>query len=195
MDLWEKCFDIVDKTLKLSNLKKEDINEIVLVGGSTRTPKIQEMVKKYFNGKEPLKTVNVDEIIAHGAALFPYLKDITINDILTNAIGISVGNRIFDIIIPIGTVFPLRKGFLLKYIKKYKIAKGNNLKIDIYEGNDKSVENNNFLGSINLMLNNDKKENNLEISMMIDETFTLNTIIKLSDKEIAKMQINLNINQ
>ena len=106
-----------------------------------------------------------------------------------------MGNGIFDIIIPIGTVFPLRKGFLLKHSKKYKIAKGNNLKIDIYEGNDKSVENNNFLGGINLMLNNDKKENNLEISMMIDETFTLITIVKLSEKEIAKMMINLNINK
>jgi len=49
------------------------------------------MVKEYFNGKEHLKTVNPDEIIAHGAALFPYLKDIKINDILTNAIRISVG--------------------------------------------------------------------------------------------------------
>ena len=82
---------IYDKTLKLSKLKKEDINEIILVEGSTKTPKIQEMVKEYFNGKEPLKTVNPDEIIAHGAARFPYLKDIKINDILTNGIGISVG--------------------------------------------------------------------------------------------------------
>jgi len=61
---------IYDKTLKLSKLKKEDINEIILVEGSTKTPKIQEMVKEYFNGKEPLKTVNPDEIIAPGAALF-----------------------------------------------------------------------------------------------------------------------------
>ena len=127
-----KMFKIVDKILKLSKLKKEDINEIILVGGSTRTPKIQEMVKEYFNGKEPLKTVNVDKIIAYGAAIFPYIKDIKINDILTNAIGISVGNGIFDIIIPIGTVFPLRKGFLLRFKKKYKIVKCDNLKIDIY---------------------------------------------------------------
>ena len=61
---------IYDKTLKLSKLKKEDINEIILLEGSTKTPKIQEMVKEYFNGKELLKTVNPDEIIAHGAALF-----------------------------------------------------------------------------------------------------------------------------
>ena len=53
MDLWKKCFK--DKILNLSKLKKKDINEIILVGGSTRTPKIQEMVKKYLNGKELLK--------------------------------------------------------------------------------------------------------------------------------------------
>ena len=70
MDFWEKCFKIVDKILKLSKLKKEDINEIILVEGSTKSPKIQEMVKEYFNGKEPLKTVNPDEIIAPDAALF-----------------------------------------------------------------------------------------------------------------------------
>ena len=106
-----------------------------------------------------------------------------------------MGNRIFDIIIPIGTVFPLRKGFLLKYSKKYKIDKGNYLKIDIYEGNDKSVKNNNFLGGVYLMLDNKEIQNYLEISMMIDETFYLNTTIKLSGKEIAKMQKKLNINK
>ena len=102
-----------------------------------------------------------------------------------------MGNGIFDIIIPIRTVFPLRKGFLLKYSKKYKIAKGNNLKIDIYEGNDKSVKNNSFLGGVYLMLNNNKIENNLEISMMIDETFTLNTTVRLSEKEITKIQYKI----
>ena len=51
MDLWEKYFKKVDEVIKLSKLKKEEIDEIILVGGSTRKPKIREMVKKYFNGK------------------------------------------------------------------------------------------------------------------------------------------------
>ena len=52
-----------------ANLKKEDIHEIVLVGGSTRIPKVQQLIKDYFNGKEPNKGVNPDEAVAFGAAV------------------------------------------------------------------------------------------------------------------------------
>ena len=52
-----------------ANLKKEDIDEIVLVGGSTRIPKVQQLIKDYFNGKEPNKGVNPDEAVAYGAAV------------------------------------------------------------------------------------------------------------------------------
>ena len=52
-----------------ANLKKEDIHEIVLVGGSTRIPKVQQLIKDYFNGKEPNKGVNPDEAVAYGAAV------------------------------------------------------------------------------------------------------------------------------
>ncbi len=67
-DLWEKCIIRTVKALKLADLKKEDIDEIILVGGSVRTPKIQEMVKNYFE-KEPLQNVNDDEVVAVGATL------------------------------------------------------------------------------------------------------------------------------
>ena len=72
MDLWEKCIKKIGEALKLAKLKKENIDEIILVGGSVRTPKIQEMVKKYFR-KEPLQNVNVDEVVAIGATLAPKL--------------------------------------------------------------------------------------------------------------------------
>ena len=73
MDLWKKCLIKIDEALQLAKLKKEEIDEIILVGGSTRTPKVKEMVKNYFNGKEPLQNVNPDEVVAYGAALVPYL--------------------------------------------------------------------------------------------------------------------------
>ena len=87
-DLWEKCIDKIEEALKLAKLKKENIDEIILVGGSVRTPKIQEMVKDYF-GKEPLQNVNVDEVVAVGATLAPTL-DLKLYDIITKSIGIEI---------------------------------------------------------------------------------------------------------
>lgn len=59
----------VQKVLEDSDLKKNDIDEIVLVGGSTRIPKIQQLVKEFFNGKEPSRGINPDEAVAYGAAV------------------------------------------------------------------------------------------------------------------------------
>ena len=68
MDLFKKTMGPVKKALEDAGLKKTDINEIVLVGGSTRIPKIQQMLKEMFDGKEPCKGVNPDEAVAYGAA-------------------------------------------------------------------------------------------------------------------------------
>lgn len=59
----------VQKVLEDAELKKSDIDEIVLVGGSTRIPKIQQLVKEFFNGKEPSRGINPDEAVAYGAAV------------------------------------------------------------------------------------------------------------------------------
>ena len=66
LNLWNKCLDKVEEALKKANLKKEDINEITLIGGCTRTPKIQQMIEERFNIK-PLQNVNAEEIVAQGA--------------------------------------------------------------------------------------------------------------------------------
>lgn len=69
MDLFKKTLRPVENALADANLKKSDIHEIVLVGGSTRIPKIQELLKDMFDGKEPCKGVNPDEAVAYGAAV------------------------------------------------------------------------------------------------------------------------------
>ena len=146
MDLWNKCIDKMKQTIKFTKIDKKDIDEIILVGGSTRTPKIKEMVKDYFNGKEPLQNINPDEIVAYGAIMSNYSK-ININDITTKAIGIQISNNMFDIIIPAGTVLPLRNQNLLKFSKYYMIRRNNSTNkifINIYEGNDEKIENNLF---------------------------------------------------
>ena len=69
MDLFRKCMEPVEKTLRDSKIDKSKINELVLVGGSTRIPKIQQMLSDFFNGKELNKTINPDEAVAYGATV------------------------------------------------------------------------------------------------------------------------------
>ena len=69
MDLFRKSMEPVEKTLRDSKIDKSKINELVLVGGSTRIPKIQQMLSDFFNGKELNKTINPDEAVAYGATV------------------------------------------------------------------------------------------------------------------------------
>lgn len=68
-DLFRSTMKPVQKVLEDGDLQKKDIHEIVLVGGSTRIPKIQQLVKEFFNGKEPTRGINPDEAVAYGAAV------------------------------------------------------------------------------------------------------------------------------
>ena len=67
MDLFKKTMAPVEKVMEDSGFKKSEIAEVVLVGGSTRIPKVQTLIKDYFNGKEPNKGINPDEAVAYGA--------------------------------------------------------------------------------------------------------------------------------
>jgi len=69
IDLFRKCMPPVENVLKDSGLSKDQIHEVVLVGGSTRIPKVQELIKNYFNGKELNRSINPDEAVAYGAAI------------------------------------------------------------------------------------------------------------------------------
>ena len=69
MDLFKKTLGPVEKVLADADLKKKEIDEIVLVGGSTRIPKVQELLRDYFNGKELNRGINPDEAVAYGATV------------------------------------------------------------------------------------------------------------------------------
>ena len=85
-DLWDKIFKEIDKVFNENkNIKKKDINEIILVGGSSRTPGIHEQIKKYFQKNMILQNVNVDEIVAKGAAVFK--NNIKLNNLTNHEIG------------------------------------------------------------------------------------------------------------
>merc|ERR1719164_110181 len=69
MDLFRKSMDPVEKVLRDSKIAKNRVHDVVLVGGSTRIPKVQTMLQEFFNGKEPCRSINPDEAVAYGAAV------------------------------------------------------------------------------------------------------------------------------
>jgi len=112
-DYIKKSIDLTKKTIKECGLKVSDIEEVVLVGGQTRMPKIQEEVKKLF-GKEPNKEINPDEVVAIGAAiqagiLAGEMKDVLLLDVTPLSLGIETLGGVNTILIPKNTTVPVTK--------------------------------------------------------------------------------------
>ena len=193
-DLWKKCIDKIEEALKLAKLKKENIDEIILVGGSVRTPKIQEMVKNYF-GKEPLQNVNVEEVVAVGATLAPRL--VKTHDIITKSIGIGIGNGNMAPIFEVGTVLPFKKN-PLKISQNFVVGGKNPLKkqvIKIYEGNDPIAKNNIFLGKFTLEIDKNQKEKKITILMELDHNSILKVIGKINDEKNKEIEIQMEFDE
>ncbi|CAL4918660.1 unnamed protein product [Urochloa decumbens] len=118
MDLFKKTLGPVRKALADAKLDKSDIDEIVLVGGSTRIPKVQELLTEMFDGKEPNKGINPDEAVAYGAAVQGSIlsgeggdetKDILLLDVTPLTLGIETAGGVMTQVIPRNTRIPVRR--------------------------------------------------------------------------------------
>ncbi|CAN1189443.1 Heat shock 70 kDa protein BIP1 [Linum perenne] len=116
-DLFEKTLEVVKSTIEDSGIRKSDIDDIVLVGGSTRIPKVREMLRDMFDGKEPCKGVNPDEAVAYGAAVLgaklsgaldAILYDVTLSDVTPLSLGIDILGDMVSVIIPRNTPIPTK---------------------------------------------------------------------------------------
>ncbi|KAL0387433.1 UNVERIFIED_CONTAM: Heat shock protein BIP1 [Sesamum radiatum] len=118
MDLFRKTMEPVKKALKDAKLKVSDVHEIVLVGGSTRIPKVQQLLKEYFGGKEPNKGVNPDEAVAHGATIQGGIisgeetKDVLVLDVNPLSLGIGTVGGVMTKLIPRNTGIPTKRSQL-----------------------------------------------------------------------------------
>jgi len=116
-DLFKNTLKPVETVLEDSGLKKSEVDEIVLVGGSTRIPKVQKLIKDFFNGKEPNRGINPDEAVAYGAAVQGGIlggqADETANilfiDVTPLSLGIETVGGVMSSIIKRGTVIPAKK--------------------------------------------------------------------------------------
>uniref|UniRef100_A0A669ECY0 Endoplasmic reticulum chaperone BIP n=1 Tax=Oreochromis niloticus TaxID=8128 RepID=A0A669ECY0_ORENI len=153
MDLFRSTMKPVQKVLEDSDLKKSDIDEIVLVGGSTRIPKIQQLVKEFFNGKEPSRGINPDEAVAYGAAVQAGVLsgeedtgDVVLLDVCPLTLGIETVGGVMTKLIPRNTVVPTKKAQI------FSTASDNQptVTIKVYEGERPLTKDNHLLGTFDL---------------------------------------------
>ncbi|GAA5946652.1 hypothetical protein JCM3775_001134 [Rhodotorula graminis] len=153
LDLFRKTMRPVEQVLKDANFKKEQVDDIVLVGGSTRIPKVQELLREYFNGKEPTKGINPDEAVAYGAAVQggilsgeEGLGDVVLIDVCPLTLGIETTGGVFTKLIPRNTVIPTKKSQI------FSTAADNQptVLIQVFEGERAMTKDNNHLGKFEL---------------------------------------------
>src|SRR5271167_883664 len=150
-DLVQKTINPCRQALKDAGLTAAEINEVVLVGGMTRMPKVQEVVKQLF-GKEPHKGVNPDEVVAIGAAiqagvLQGDVKDVLLLDVTPLSLGIETLGGVFTRIIDRNTTIPTKKSEVFSTAEDHQNA----VTIRVFQGEREMAADNKMLGQFDLM--------------------------------------------
>ena len=191
MDLFNECTKIVESCLSDSKIHVSDIDDIVLVGGSSRIPKVQDLLQDLFPEKVLYKSINPDEAVAYGAAVqaavlskgYKNVPNLLLQDVTPLSLGISINvDHVMDVVIPRNTTVPLGK------TKGYVTGDDNGVvSISVYEGERARAQDNNLLGSFKLSCRPGAPRGTpLEVCFSINE----NGILTVSAKEISTGNTN-----